>query len=157
MDENPFGDLPTPTHPPLDIMKLFEIVEGLAGHVGDGELNAAAITAFADKEGLRQGEVYAAIIFDPTMEFVPSLDARVEVCTGRCQLFGGIDLVDQLAKLREQRLGAGKPGFDIVPRNCLDQCDFPPVVRTVSAAGTYDHRNAAAESLEELIAAEVLD
>ena len=153
MSDNPFGELPTPTHAPLDIMKLFEIVEGLAGYVGEGEVTADVVEAYATKKALPKGEVYAALIFDPTLQFVPSYGAKVEVCTGRCQLFGGIDLVDNLLAVRDGRLREGKAGFDVVPRNCLDQCDFPPIVRTVTSAGTYDHRNVTVDGLGEIISA----
>ena len=151
MSDNPFGDLPSPTHSPVDIMKLFGIVEGLSGYVGEGEVNAETVEAYAVKEGHPKGEVYAALGFDPTLEFKFSHTTKIEVCTGRCQLFGGIQLVDSLLSVRDARMRDGKSGFDVVPRNCLDLCDFPPVVRTISEAGNYVHKKVSDDNLTDIV------
>ena len=153
LSDSDFGEMPSPTHPPVDIMKLFEIVEGLAGYVGEGEITAEVVESYAEKEGHSKGEVYAALVFDPTLEFRMQHESKVEVCTGRCQLFGGIELVDRLVAIRDERMRAGKSAFDLVPRNCMDICDFPPAIRTTSAAGIYPHKNVSKEDLAELISA----
>ena len=153
MSDSDFGEMPTPTHPPVDIMKLFEIVEGLAGYAGEGEITSDVVESYAEKEGHPKGEVYAALVFDPTLEFRMKHESKVEVCTGRCQLFGGISLVDSLIRIRDDRMKSGKSGFDVVPRNCLDVCDFPPAIRTTSPAGIYPHKRVSEEELAQLISA----
>ena len=99
------------------------------------------------------GGIYAATMFAPTITFEMDGDASVIVCTGRCQMFGSIDLLEELLKIRDSRKTEGLSAINVLPRSCLDQCDYPPVMMSKSQHGVCAHQFAKTEELPEIIEA----
>ncbi len=145
--------LPEPTHEPLDMMSLFQMVQDLRSHSEDGILTHDKLKEVASSKDVPVSHAYAAMVFDPGLAIDAKEPLIIAICAGRCQLFGAIPLLEHLIETKEARATAGEGGFDIVPRNCLDQCDYPPIMISRSPAGICSHRYAKIEDANELIEA----
>jgi NADH:ubiquinone oxidoreductase subunit E len=140
-----------PTHQPIDMMSLYDLFETIREMAATGPIKIADLEALADEKGVPRTHAYAATMFDPSIELETRSDVSIHVCTGRCQVFGAIDLLEELLKIRDARTKEGKKSMDVVPRSCLDQCDFPPVMVSRSAHGMCGHRFVKKEEIEEIV------
>ena len=140
-----------PTHKPIDMMSLYEIFATVRTMAQDGPIKLSELEALAETEGVPRTHAYAATMFDPTIALEMEGDASVIVCTGKCQMFGSIELLEELLKIRDARKVEGAAPINVLPRSCLDQCDFPPVMMSKSKHGLCAHKFAKMEELPEIV------
>lgn len=140
-----------PTHQPIDMMSLYDLFGTIRGMAQSGPIKISDLEALAEKEGVPRSHAYAATMFDPTITLETEGDSSIVVCTGRCQMFGAIDILEELLKMRDARKAEGATPLNVLPRSCLDQCDFPPVMMSRSEHGLCTHRFAKMEELPEIV------
>jgi NADH:ubiquinone oxidoreductase subunit E len=154
MNFPPSGGEPlTPTHQPIDMMTLYEIFGEIRGMAAEGPLTVKAVEELAQQKDVPRTYAYAATMFDPTIAIESTGDAHIYVCTGRCQMFGSIDILEDLLTLRDKRADANQGPINIVPRSCLDRCDYPPVMMSKSVHGMCTHDFTKKEDLDEIVQA----
>ena len=152
MNFPPGGGPPlTPTHKPIDMMSLYELFASIRTMAQNGPIKTLDLESLAKKEGVPRTHAYAATMFDPTISLESDGDSSITICTGRCQIFGAIDILEELLSIRDTRAEKGEVTFNVVPKSCLDQCDFPPVLMSKSAHGICGHRFAKMEELPEIV------
>ena len=147
------GSPPTPTHQPIDMMSLYELFGSIREIAEGGVVTITAIEDLAEREGVPRTHAYAAMMFDPTIALETEGSTSINVCTGRCQMFGAIDVLEELLVARDTRKANGDSPLNVIPRSCLDQCDFPPVLMSKSPNGLCTHRFAKSAELPEIIEA----
>ena len=129
------ADLPPPTHSPVDMGNLFGLCREIMTQAQGQEVEPWLLERIADDHDLPRAYAYAALQFNPMLRLKRTHEVALGICTGRCQLWGGFDLLERALALRDARAAEGKPGFDVVPQGCLNLCEKPPMVVTASPDG----------------------
>lgn len=96
---------------------------------------------------------YAAVLFAPDLEFQTESEIQFDICMAGCVQKKAGGLLTQLLAIAHARTMGGKESFDVVPRGCLDACDYGPILRTRSSAGTFIHTNIQAEGITAIVTA----
>ena len=109
-------------------MKLGVVVEDALDDAGDHELSADLIDEIAEDEGVAASHLYAAVAMTTDLRFSRTEDVSFVVCAGGCQGWGSLDILDELVRIRAERVEGGHSGFNICSRSCLDKCENAPVV-----------------------------
>jgi NADH:ubiquinone oxidoreductase subunit E len=136
---------------PIPAQQLFQLA-GDIGDIADEEpITADLLEKAAEELDVPLTHIYAALLYDPSLQPEREHEVAFEVCLQRCQFFGSVATLTDLLALKHQRESEEKPGFDVVPRGCLDRCDYPPVVCSRSSHGVHLHGQVNAEKLEELV------
>ena len=141
-----------PTHKALDHRKLMNL--GLVvEEAADGEpVTCSALDELALENGVDASHLYAAIAITTEIEIAREHDVAFVACAGNCQHWGALECIEHLATMRQQRMDAGQPGFDIQARTCLDQCEHAPVLQVQTTSGTALLQRATPETLTDAIA-----
>lgn len=146
---------PTPTHTPLTMQEVEPLVNELMSRAGS-DLTAAVLAEVAEGAGVPSSHAYVAAAMAPMVQFGREHEVAFVVCSGGCQRFGALDLIDKLLAARDERIEAGKPAFDVHTRDCLNGCLHAPLVQVQTPAGAGHLAKANAETLDEALAT-VLD
>jgi NADH:ubiquinone oxidoreductase subunit E len=99
----------------------------------------AMVQEAAARHAVSLEQAYAALAFNPQLVFDFQCETLLACCVGGCQAQGALDNLRELLRLRAERLAAGRPSFDIVPRTCLDMCAHAPVCLSRSQHGQAAH------------------
>lgn len=110
------------THTELDVQKLSRLGLELDDIAEDDIVRLDDIEELAQTLGVDESALLAAAAMVTDYQVERSSDVQFVVCAGGCQKWGALDLLDELVRLRRDRLDAGQPGFDIATRGCLDRC-----------------------------------
>lgn len=119
---------------------------------GHDKLTPELLEEFAADLGASEAHLYAAAAMMTDLAFDESAETRFEICVGGCQSWGALPVLEQLIKLRSQRVEAGQPAFGLVPRRCLDKCDRAAVVLVKTPEGTAGLSETTPESVAEAVA-----
>ena len=114
-----------PTHKPLDMMAIMELADALSER--GRELTVADLEAAAEQEDAPVSHVWAAMGGHPMLSLKREHEVLVYVCVGRCQLWGGVELLESVLDLKSDRAAAGKVDFDLAPHGCLNRCAQAPM------------------------------
>jgi hypothetical protein len=148
-----FQDPGTPTHEPLDVDAVWDLGEKIDELCPDGLLSHEKLASIAAGENVPLSHIYTAAAFDPDYRWERAHERQIVVCLGACQAWGAGEIVEKLFELRQERLDAGGPGFDIVSVACLDRCMTPAAADTQGPDGAYQHAGLRVGIEEELVAA----
>ena len=140
-----------PTHKPLDMMVLFQLIQKIRSKAAGQPLSHDQVEEIATENDLPVSSVFAAMMFDPVLRLTPETEAQITVCVGRCQSYGAIENLDKLLELRAARKTAGETYFDLKTRNCLDRCDQGPVMESKCTAGLSVQEFVKVEDLPEVV------
>ncbi|MGM0577415.1 MAG: (2Fe-2S) ferredoxin domain-containing protein [Myxococcota bacterium] len=138
------------THDPLDLEIVWDLSDRIDEDIPDGVLTPQRLAAVAEAEGAPAAHAYVAAGVDPDLEWKREHDVAVEICTGGCQAWGSVPILERLLALREARRDAGEPGFDVIARGCLDACDRPPVAAVDGPDGRVVRTDVEIDSVEDL-------
>jgi NADH:ubiquinone oxidoreductase subunit E len=130
-----FGKSKVTTPRVLDMGTLLRLAKQLDGIAGDGVVTAQAVETLAAELGIPIEDLYAGLGTSTQTTLALEHDQQFVVCIGGCQARGALPCVETLLTIRSKRLGAGKSGFDVVPRQCLSRCGYAPVVEVRSKDG----------------------
>lgn len=139
------------THAPVDPGTLMRLRDVLRQKSAGNKISVAMIEAIAVEEKVPRAQVLAAVATDPNLVVEMTSDVLFAVCVGGCQLQGALDNVEELLRLREQRVQAGQKSFDLVPRHCLDMCPHSPVAVSRSSHGMAAHPKLKPDGIAEIV------
>ena len=123
------------THRDVDMNKLAGLgldLEEIA--VGDA-VALPALIELAEDNGKPPRHYLAALALATEFSLVGGEPRVVTVCTGKCQSWGALDVLDRAVE-RWQDAQKTSTKFSIAVRSCLDQCDKAAVVKIDSPDGT---------------------
>lgn len=143
-----------PTHQPLSLDRLTRLVTEVESIAEQGVVTAEALEDLAAERGVDVSELYAALAFTEN-SIKREHQVRFLVCAGGCQEWGALVNIEHLSDVRRERIDAGRPGFDIIPRQCLDTCMNAASVVVHAPAGKAMVPEATPQALDEMIAAVV--
>ena len=133
---------------------LLHLAECLHEDALDGRwITPQVLEGVAEFENVPLAACYAATLFAPDLEFQAECDIQFEICMAGCVQKNAAGLLTQLLSISQGRISSGKTSFDVVPRGCLDACDFGPILRTRSDAGTFVHTNIQPEGVSAIVTA----
>jgi NADH:ubiquinone oxidoreductase subunit E len=140
----------SPTHADVEMSRLASMaaeLEDLAAEHDDEPLTLAAITELAEDRGRPVSHYLAALALATELRVATPAGARITVraCTGSCQRWGALDLVDHVVERRRD--------VALVPVACLDRCDGAPACEIDSPAGKLVLAPATIATLDEALAA----
>lgn len=141
------------THTPMPPDLVMRLRAALLTHLAGQPATLAAIEAVAAAEKAEVAQVYATLAFDPSFVVDVSHETLIAICVGVCQEQGALDNLKRLLERRHERLAAGKPAFDIIPRSCLDMCAHSPVCLSRGPHGQAAHPRLKPEGVDELLGA----
>ncbi len=141
-----------PTHEPMDFGAIMKLAQALLDEASEGPIAPETIDALAQSEGVDRAVAWAAAGSHPFIQLQRENEVAVAVCVGRCQLWGGGDLLEGALELREKRVGEGKSGFDVIPRNCLNRCHDAPMAFVVLPEGSAGFPRATTDDLTAMMA-----
>lgn len=141
-----------PTHQSLPLDRLTRLVTEIESIAEAGVITAEALEDLAAERGVNVSELYAAVAFTENA-MKREHQVRFLVCAGGCQEWGALVNIEHLAGLREARVEAGRPAFDIIPRQCLDTCMNAASVVAHAPAGKAMIPEATPQALDEAIEA----
>src|SRR4051794_16273282 len=112
--------LPTrsPTHEDVPLARLAAMGLELEDLAENDEITMAALVELAEDRGRPPSHYLAAVALATELRVAGPAGRTVRVCTGTCQRYGALDLLDHLA--------ARTRDFTIAPVSCLDRCDQAP-------------------------------
>ncbi len=139
-----------PTHESLDPESIFALAGALTAE--GARISEAGLLAFAKRQGASPLHAWVALAYSPEVAIERTHDIAFGVCLGRCQLWGALPVLEALLALREERLAAGKAGFDVVPRGCLSRCEHGAFVVGVTPAGQFGMGQATPEQVTAAVA-----
>ena len=139
--------LPTrsPTHEEVELSRMSSMGLELEDILVDDEIPLPALIELAEDRG-RPASHYLAAIAMAEMKLAGNAPLQLKVCSGNCQRYGALDLLDHLAEHK----AAAK--FQIVPVTCLDRCDHSPAVEVHGAHGQLVLAPATKANVDEAIA-----
>jgi len=141
------------THQALDPVLMMRLAAAVREHCAGAAVTLDAIDAVAASEKAPASHVFASIPMDPNLVLDIRDDVLIAVCVGGCQAQGAIDILDELMKIRAERVASSKSTYAIVPRTCLDICAHSPVCISRSALGQAAHTRLKPQGIAEIIAA----
>jgi hypothetical protein len=119
------------THRDIEFGKLASLgleIEDMA----DGEpVTQEQIAQLANDRGRPVSHYLAASVLATEVEMIAEAPIQAVFCAGKCQSWGALDCIDRAVELREKH-----PGFDVVPRQCLDKCEHAAVCEIRTPDGT---------------------
>lgn len=131
------------THQDLDYARLSALGLDLE-EIADGEyLDLPAVVELAEDQGKPVSHFLAAIPLATDLKLRVDGAVAVKVCTGSCQKWGALDLVEHLV-LRK---------IGLVPVSCLDRCDQAAACEVSGPGGTLVVDAATPAKLDEAVAA----
>lgn len=115
----------SPTHEGVELGRLSSMGLELEDIAEDERVTLAAVVELAEDRGRPVGHYLAALVHATDLQLTApeATVVTAKVCTGTCQLYGALDVLDQLAD-RAPRY----PGLALLPTTCLDRCDRAPAV-----------------------------
>ena len=119
----------------LDTSTLLPLARRLEELASDGVVTAGALQSLAAELGCPLEDLYAGLGASTQVTMALEHEQQFVVCVGGCQARGALPCIETLISIRDKRLGAGKSGFDVVPRQCLSRCGYAPVVEIRSKDG----------------------
>ncbi len=141
-----------PTHAPVDYGRIMGLLRQLISRTGpDGTIKRSDLELLASDDDAPVSLVYAAAGMHPGLRFVREHEIAFGICTGKCQMWGGFDLLDLLLERADARIGADKPSFDVVPQGCLNLCDHPPSAVVATPDGVAGLPRCTAADVDEAI------
>lgn len=144
---------PPPTHPPVDYGQVMGLLRELMTRTGPGgSITRADLELLASDEEVPVTLVYAAAGMHPGLRFKREHPIAFGICTGKCQMWGGFDLLELLRERADARIAADRPSFDIVPQGCLNLCDHPPAAVAAAPDGVAGLPRCTAADVDEAIA-----
>jgi len=141
---------PPPTHTPIPPERILPIAQELMGK-GRGPLTTSDLESVAESAGVPVSHAYVAAGMLPFARFEQEHEVTFVVCSGGCQRYGSLELLERLLETREQRIEAGEPAFDVQTRGCLDACSHAPAVQVRTKEGVGTIPKATFENLEEAL------
>lgn len=138
-----------PTHKPLDMMAMMELADALSER--GRELTAADVEAVAEQEDAPVSHVWAAMGGHPMLSLKREHKVLVYVCVGRCQLWGGVELLESALELKRERAAAGKTDFDLSPHGCLNRCAQAPMAIAQAEDGYVGMERAGVDDVRALL------
>lgn len=140
----------------IDMSTLLPLARKLEEISSDGVVTAQALEALAGELERPASDLYAGLGASTQVTMALEHEQQFVVCVGGCQARGALPCVETLLSIRDKRLGAGKSGFDVVPRQCLSRCGYAPVVEIRSREGAAVMTAATPQSVESAVK-ELLD
>ncbi|MCO4760085.1 MAG: hypothetical protein KC502_01165 [Myxococcales bacterium] len=138
-----------PTHDALDFNALWALGEKLMA--AGSPVQPAQIDALAEEAGVPRAHAWMALSYAPMVQVQREFPVAIAVCGARCQLWGAEPLIADLLTLRDQRIGAGRVAFDLVPRGCLNRCQQAPVAVAALEDGIVGFPEATVAQVIELL------
>ncbi len=117
-----------------------------------GKVTADLLATLAGELDAPLAHLYIAAGFLPMLGFARESETIFLVCSGGCQQYGAVPVVETLLSLRDERTAAGKPGFDVHTRGCLDRCQQGAMVAVFTGAGAAGIAMATPESIAQAVA-----
>jgi NADH:ubiquinone oxidoreductase subunit E len=150
-----FGKSKPTTPKVIEMTSLMRMARELEDVADDGEVTAQAVEELAAELETPVEDLYAGLGSSMQTTLALEHDLQFVVCTGGCQARGALSCVESLLAIRTERLNAGKDGFDVVPRQCLNRCANAPVVEIRSKDGgavlTAATPKSVADAVKELL------
>ncbi|MEZ4267092.1 MAG: hypothetical protein R3F39_12005 [Myxococcota bacterium] len=143
----------TPTHEPLDLEVIWDLSDVIDERRDGGPVSAAMLAEVAATAAVPVSHAYVAASVDPDLDWQTGTPVTVRVCTGGCQAWGAVTVLERLLELRQARVDAGQPAFDVVAVACLNTCDRPTAVASAGPHGYATHPEVDAEAVDALISA----
>jgi NADH:ubiquinone oxidoreductase subunit E len=137
----------SPTHRDIDFARLASLGNEVEEVAEEGPLTPDRVIDLARDRGRPPSHYFAAAVLAAEVELPASKPVQVVVCAGKCQSWGALDLLDRAAELWERQ-----PGFDIVPRQCLDRCEHAAVCEVRGPGGAAVLTRATPDQLEAALA-----
>jgi NADH:ubiquinone oxidoreductase subunit E len=139
----------SPTHADVEMSRLASMaseLEDLAAEHDGEPLALAAIIELAEDRGRPVSHYLAALALATELRVATPAGARITVraCTGSCQRWGALELVDHLAE-RHRHIA-------LVPVSCLDRCDGAPACEVDAPDGKLVLAPATIAALDEALA-----
>ena len=141
------------THEPIAPAEMMRLRGALQAALAGTPATVEAVAEVARQQDVPLSHAYAALATDPNLSIDVSQPVLVAICVGVCQEQGAIPNLERLLELRAERVAAGKPAFDVIPRTCLDMCAHAPVCLSRSPHGQAAHPRLTAAGVDELVAA----
>ncbi len=148
-----FPEIREPTHRPIDVMALFPLLDEIRALASENAIELEAMEAFAAEKGIPTSHALVALNFAPDLQIRAEGVTAFAVCTGRCQLFGALPVLERFLELRAERKAAGAEPFGLTVRPCFDRCDHGAIVVSKSSHGVHPHAKVTPEQVDELVAA----
>ncbi|MCB9727744.1 MAG: hypothetical protein H6744_11190 [Deltaproteobacteria bacterium] len=143
----------TPTHEPLDLEVIWDLSDAIDERRDGGPVTPAMLEEAADEAGVPASHAWVAASVDPDIDWQGQSALTVRVCTGGCQAWGAVPVLERFLELRARRLEAGLPAFDVVAVACLNTCDRPTAVASAGAHGYATHPDTDVEAVDALVEA----
>ncbi len=124
----------------------------LRARAKEGLVAADDLAAVASEVGVPLSHAYVALGSEPMLQLRCGQAVQIAACTGACQAKGSVALLERLLELSAERVAAGKPGIDVVPRGCLNMCEQSPALLSRSDDGVHAHPGVRLEDLAHLVA-----
>ena len=141
-----------PTHKAIDHRRMMKLGLAVEDAADDEPISCDAIDELALEEGVDAAWLYASAATTTDVEIAREHDVAFVACGGNCQNWGALQCIEWLVDLRIERIEAGKPGFDIQAKSCLDQCEHAPVIEIRTDSGTALLKRPSREDLEAAVA-----
>jgi NADH:ubiquinone oxidoreductase subunit E len=140
----------SPTHADVEMSRIASMaaeLEELASERDSETLELPALIELAEDRGRPVSHYLAALALATELKVAPPAGARVTVraCTGSCQRWGALDVVEHLAERHR--------GVALVPVSCLDRCDGAPACEIDAPSGKLVLAPATVAALDEALVA----
>jgi NADH:ubiquinone oxidoreductase subunit E len=145
------GPTRPPTHNELDLDKLSKLGLELDDIADDDAIRLDDLEELAQTLGVDESALLAAAALVTDYQVAREADVQFVVCAGGCQKWGALDVLDQLVRLRRDRLDAGQPAFDIATRGCLDRCQDAAAVLVNTPDGTATITQASPDTIASAV------
>lgn len=140
---------PPPTHTPLPPESILPLAREL---MNDGSpFTPRRLEEVASAAGAPLSHAYVAAGMVPLARFEREHDVAFVVCSGGCQGYGALLILEKLLETRDLRIEEGEPAFDVQTRGCLDGCSHAPLVQVQTRDGVGHVPKATFESLQEAL------
>ncbi len=133
------------------VVSTDELTASLRSKARGAKVSAADVASLCQELGIAQEQAYVALAMMDNTSLATEHEVQFVICTGNCLERGAMACLHELIALRDSRLSAELPAFDIVPRRCLTRCQVAPAVEVRSSAGTAVLANATPKALKEAV------
>ncbi len=148
---DPFG-ISSDGHPLMPNKLVAKVLAALRSKINEPHpITPEQVDETANEMGCKREEAWIALGLDPNLSVETQQETLIAICVGQCQVRGATPALEKLLSLRDERLAAGKPAFDIIPRQCLDLCPHAPVAVSRSPHGTAAHPRLRPEAIADLV------
>lgn len=139
------------SHDALDLEAIWELGEKIDEAAPDSRVTPALLAEVAASAGVPTSHAYVACSIDPSLEWVRTHAVTVHACTGGCQAWGAVPLLERVLAERDARAADGRPGFDVAAHGCLNTCTRAPVLFSTGPHGTVGHPEMTVDQVSELV------